>query len=201
MNKRGRPLEFNRDISLEKALRLFWLHGYSAVSTDHLCSEMGLTKPSLYNSFKSKDDLYIECLHHYNLIYASKLIAVLDKHSNAAIGIEKMLLATAKQFVDTRYPRGCLAITGLIEVIGKSKKIDKQIKLVQINFISAFQNYFDKTLKLDKKLNKKLSQFVVGQLYAIAIFSKTNSELFDFNFFIKMTRKTVQRIIDDHSAK
>jgi|GEM_PF-1158749 len=191
MIKKGRPLEFERQLAVDKALKLFWRKGYSAVSTDDLCKAMGLNKPSLYNAFGNKEDLYISCLIQYNQDYASKLISIMDKYNNPVMGVEKMLTLTAKQFRDPNFPSGCLAITGLVEVIGKSEKIDKHLRQVQKDFISAFEIYFNKNKIKASISHKKLAQYVVGQLYALAIFSKTNHDLYDFKHFIKMVRSAM----------
>ena len=46
----------------ETARELFYRRGIRAVGVDEIVSEAGVTKPSLYRAFKSKDDLVAACL-------------------------------------------------------------------------------------------------------------------------------------------
>jgi AcrR family transcriptional regulator len=49
----------------EAARRLFYERGIRAVGVDQIVSEAGVTKPSLYRAFESKDDLVATCLESY----------------------------------------------------------------------------------------------------------------------------------------
>lgn len=49
----------------ETACELFYKRGVRAVGVDEIVSEAGVTKPSLYRSFGSKDELVTACLEKY----------------------------------------------------------------------------------------------------------------------------------------
>ena len=48
-----------RDHLVDTALQLFCQHGFRATGIDRVLSESGVAKKTLYNHFKSKDDLII----------------------------------------------------------------------------------------------------------------------------------------------
>ncbi|MBA3677927.1 MAG: TetR/AcrR family transcriptional regulator [Sphingosinicella sp.] len=50
---------------LETACELFYKRGIRAVGVDEIVSQAGVTKPSLYRSFGSKDELVTACLEKY----------------------------------------------------------------------------------------------------------------------------------------
>ena len=50
--------------ALEAAMQCFWRHGYEATSLRDLTGAMGLTAPSLYNSFGDKQQLFGRALEH-----------------------------------------------------------------------------------------------------------------------------------------
>lgn len=191
MAPRGRPKQFDAPEVLDRALRLFWRHGFDGVSTDEICRDTGLSKPSLYNAFGDKEDLYIRCLDAYNQTYAGRLIAILEKYPDPVVGVEKMFTATAKQFRDPDFPAGCLALTGMVEVVGKSEKIDRHLRRVQQQFLAAFETYFSALPTKPRVPTKLIAQYLVAQLYALAMFSKTNPDLFDFRGFVKSVRTAV----------
>lgn len=61
----ARPKVFDEDKVLQAAMMCFWRHGYQATSMKDLESATGLTPGSIYNSFGSKNALFINTLDHY----------------------------------------------------------------------------------------------------------------------------------------
>jgi TetR/AcrR family transcriptional regulator, biofilm operon repressor len=48
-----------KDQIIEAAKRSFALHGYEGTTLSQIAKEVGIQKPSIYNHFKSKNDLYL----------------------------------------------------------------------------------------------------------------------------------------------
>jgi AcrR family transcriptional regulator len=61
----GRPKNFSREEVLEKAMPVFWTHGFSATSLQDLERATGVNKSGLYTEFRDKEDLFVACLRHY----------------------------------------------------------------------------------------------------------------------------------------
>ncbi len=61
----GRPKNFSREGVLEKALPLFWKHGFADTSLQDLEKATGVNKSGLYAEFADKGDLYLESLRYY----------------------------------------------------------------------------------------------------------------------------------------
>src|SRR6266436_8105411 len=61
----GRPKNFSREGVLEKALLVFWKHGFADTSLQDLEKATGVNKSGLYSEFADKADLYLESLRHY----------------------------------------------------------------------------------------------------------------------------------------
>lgn len=62
---RGPAKQFDRDHVLQRAMELFWAQGYEATGMSQLLEHMGIGRQSLYDTFGSKKDLYLEALGHY----------------------------------------------------------------------------------------------------------------------------------------
>ena len=62
---RGPQKQFDTDIALEQAMKVFWEHGYEAASLSQLLKQMGIGKKSLYDTFGNKQSLFLKALEHY----------------------------------------------------------------------------------------------------------------------------------------
>jgi AcrR family transcriptional regulator len=65
-------LDPRRRAILEVATRLFARDGYDAVRLTDVARELGLSKAALYQSFESKEALFVECIDHIRLLVVPK---------------------------------------------------------------------------------------------------------------------------------
>ena len=61
----GRPKTFSREEVLEKAMPVFWKHGFADTTLQELEQATGVNKSGLYTEFRDKEDLFVACLRHY----------------------------------------------------------------------------------------------------------------------------------------
>jgi AcrR family transcriptional regulator len=61
----GRPKNFSREEVLEKAMTVFWTHGFADTTLQDLEQATGVNKSGLYTEFRDKEDLFLACLRHY----------------------------------------------------------------------------------------------------------------------------------------
>src|SRR6202789_186471 len=61
----GGPKVFGREEVLEKAMPVFWKHGFADTSLQELERATGVNKSGLYAEFSNKEDLFVACLRHY----------------------------------------------------------------------------------------------------------------------------------------
>src|ERR1700674_2268702 len=61
----GRPKNFSRQGVLEKALPVFWRHGFADTSLQELEQATGVNKSGLYADFDGKEDLFLQSLRYY----------------------------------------------------------------------------------------------------------------------------------------
>ncbi len=110
----GRPREFCLQGALEKALEVFWRHGFEGASLAELTAAMGITKPSLYASYGNKEELFRKALDLYDRKYMGFMREALAAGSSreAAAGILLgMVHATTS---DGEHPPGCMSLNGAL---------------------------------------------------------------------------------------
>ena len=74
------PLPRAADRIRSSAQDLFYHQGIRAVGVDAIVAEAGVTKPSLYRSFGSKDDLVVAYLRDYETEFWRRFEAAVEAH-------------------------------------------------------------------------------------------------------------------------
>jgi AcrR family transcriptional regulator len=101
----GRP-QFDDEIVLNAAMRVFWRRGFVASSIDELTTAMGLSRSSLYQRFGDKSGLYREALASYTDRVLRRMDDVQADSRRAQL--ETLLLEFVPEEVDPERPAGCL---------------------------------------------------------------------------------------------
>ncbi len=109
----ARPLKFDPQVALENAMNVFWRQGYEATSLDDLTEAMGINRPSLYNTFGSKHDLYLATLKHYRERYSQQMIAALATANN----LHEALSGAFTAVIRSETGSGCMMVNTIIEIL------------------------------------------------------------------------------------
>jgi AcrR family transcriptional regulator len=105
----ARPRVFDVEKAVETATELFWRQGYERTSLADLTGAIGITPPSFYFAFGSKEGLFRKVLEHYRvsrLGYAEEALDCLTAREVA----EQLLLRLAELYTDPTRPPGCLSV-------------------------------------------------------------------------------------------
>lgn len=111
MSLKGRPRAFDADAALDRAIEVFWRHGYEGASLNDLTAAMGINRPSMYAAYGNKEELFRRAVGRYaeqDMAYAREALA----EPTAYAVIEKFLRANADALTRTDRPAGCLSIQG-----------------------------------------------------------------------------------------
>lgn len=100
----------------ETARNLFYQRGVRAVGVDEIVCEAGVTKPSLYRAFKSKDDLVAACLTENAKEGVAALEAVLDAAGPDPLARMNALVRYYAAKIDSPDFRGCLMSNIAVEL-------------------------------------------------------------------------------------
>lgn len=136
--QRGRPPSFNQDEALEKALNVFWLHGYEGASMAELSEALGMNKPSIYAAFGNKEELFRKALAKY-LAGPAAFVAEAVKAPTAQQVVEQFLFGAVEFLTTPNKPRGCMVVQGALTC-------GEGASLIQQELINYRQSYED-TLK------------------------------------------------------
>ena len=110
-NKRGRPRAFDERAVIEHAAGVFLDQGFESVSYEQLGKEIGLSKPSLYNTFGDKTAFFERVLDSYAQHALSMAKAEFQGKENLQIGVSSYLHGAAEIYSkQNALSQGCLLI-------------------------------------------------------------------------------------------
>jgi AcrR family transcriptional regulator len=121
----GRPREFDLDEALERAMDLFWRQGYEGTSLSDLTRELGLTRPSLYAAFGSKEALFLKALDLYEDRAGYRAAALTAR--TARDYARALLEGAADLHGDKKNPAGCLGVQGALVCAPESNAIRNEL--------------------------------------------------------------------------
>src|SRR5260370_42064355 len=61
----ARPRNFSREGVLERALPVFWKHGFADASLQELEKATGVNKSGIYSEFSGNEELFLQSLRFY----------------------------------------------------------------------------------------------------------------------------------------
>jgi TetR/AcrR family transcriptional repressor of nem operon len=79
INAMARHKEFDRDVALVEAIKVFASHGYEGASTETLLRRMRISRHSMYGTFGDKRRLYLEALQQYGSSSTAKIISAMHR--------------------------------------------------------------------------------------------------------------------------
>ena len=110
----GRQLNFDYNAALKAAMGVFWERGYEASSVQDLLEAMNIPKGSLYNTFKSKDELYTRALQYYRETVASSLLEKLEGSGSRVEAIREFFRSVISVSIEDG-SKGCLMLGAAVE--------------------------------------------------------------------------------------
>lgn len=111
----ARPLEFDRDAALDRAMRVFWRQGYQAASLPDLLTDMGISRSSLYAAFGDKRGLMLECVD----LFARRTLQILARARAANPPLEALRGFFDRSVIEPpggQSEWGCLLVNTVLEL-------------------------------------------------------------------------------------
>jgi len=110
----GRPRTFDRDQAIEQAMYLFWQQGYESTSLTQLKASInnGISAPSFYAAFGSKEALFRECVQRYLATFGQVTEFLWDTRLTGREAVETSLRRSAQMQCEPGHPTGCMVGLG-----------------------------------------------------------------------------------------
>lgn len=146
-NKTGRPLSFDRDAALERAMLTFWQNGYETTSITDLTGAMGISTPSLYGSFGDKKRLFLEAVE----LYAGDLESLGEGIASAPTALDaarEMLKGAVIAYTGETTPPGCLLASATASGSAGSAEVQRAVANIRTLVMSHLRQRIERDIAL-----------------------------------------------------
>jgi AcrR family transcriptional regulator len=168
----GRPREFDENKALERAMEVFWRHGYEGATLPALTKAMGINRPSLYAAFGSKEGLFRRALDRY-VAGPADYVRVAMAAPTAREVVKQLLNGAVKLLSDPAHPHGCLLVQGALACGAECDAIGKALTARRATGVAALAKRLEKA-KLNGDLPKDadaaaLACYFTAVIYGLAV--------------------------------
>ncbi len=132
-----RPREFSEMAALQAAIDCFWQRGYEATSMRDLGASMGLSAPSLYNTFGDKQTLFARALERYLDCTTRDRLRRLETSLPPKEAIRRFFAEIVDHSINDRERKGCFLVNSALEVAPHQSELGAVIA-EQFGEIEAF---------------------------------------------------------------
>ncbi|MFF3485416.1 TetR/AcrR family transcriptional regulator [Streptomyces sp. NPDC002701] len=118
----GRPRGFDADEALERAMLVFWRHGYEGASTANLTNAMGISTTSMYAAFGNKEKLFRRVLERYTEGPSAYLVRAMEEPTARDVAAA-VLAGTVRTTTRPANPQGCLGVHGALTASDSGQEV------------------------------------------------------------------------------
>jgi len=193
---RGRPRKFDEGKALMAAMHVFWAKGLSATSLDDLAIAMEMNRPSIYNAFGNKENIYRQSL----ALFCVQLDKELEETLHSSLDLRKGLIAFFDQALEAYCanspPMGCLMICTAPSESLSHPEVGKDLVSLIRHLDAGFLKRLEKA-ELNGEIEKGQKLALVAKmlqaiLQTLAIRSRTGESKVALR---KLVRYTVDKLV------
>ena len=176
----ARPREFDEAIALEAAIDCFWNRGYKATSVRDLAEQMGISAPSLYNTYGDKHALFVQALERYLDHSMRARIKRLEHALPPKQAVRRFIAEIIARSVNDRERRGCFLINSALEVAPH----DKELGAFIADRIAEIEAFFYRSIKRAQAEGtvpaecgaRDVARLLLGVLVGIRVLARSRPE-------------------------
>jgi TetR/AcrR family transcriptional repressor of nem operon len=187
----ARTKEFDENAVVEKAVLLFWCHGYNGASAQDMVEQLGISRSSLYDTFGDKRSLFIRALQQYRDAMAGSLITMIRQSTDIEQTIQQLLEQVGREAVKDKTGKGCFIVNTTIELAAHDAEIAGIIRQNMIDIENALSAAIKKGQK-EGVYSKKhsaaaLARFLFNTISGLRVASKTGTDKATYDDIIKVS--------------
>jgi TetR/AcrR family transcriptional regulator, transcriptional repressor for nem operon len=168
--------DFDEDVVIDRATKVFWAKGYEATSISDLVEAMQINKGSLYNAFDSKAALFTRALLKYDLENRQAAMEQLEALDSPLQAIKALFDSLVKESSADKERKGCLLVNTALDLPNQPPEIQRIVSSALLDF----ENFFKRVVKLGQKRGdfasdldpKETAQWLVSQVVGLRVLAR-----------------------------
>ncbi|UCV17823.1 TetR/AcrR family transcriptional regulator [Ferribacterium limneticum] len=179
IDEMARPREFDKQKALLQAMRLFWSKGYEATSISELLKATGLSKSSLYDTFGSKRELFLEAFDEYRKERMRKLHGYLTQCPTALASIHAFFEMVVEHARNEEQPFGCMSCNEAAELgphdVEVQQLVEQDFVGMEDSFALAIERGIQDGSISPTKDARKLARFLCASHQGLQIMARAKT--------------------------
>lgn len=124
----ARSKEFDTTLVLHKAMEVFGHYGYEGTTLQNLLDGLGIARQSLYDTYGTKQDLFISAVKHYASNKTSAVISELQRLGSVKEAIANIFHQAASVLKDAERARECFIMQSAIDQVPHVPEIGEFVR-------------------------------------------------------------------------
>jgi AcrR family transcriptional regulator len=150
-------------------MELFWARGFEGTTLEDLQAAMGgISPPSFYNVFGSKEQLFKEAADLYVATVGGPTLGALEGSRTAREGLESMLRLTAEFLSRPGKPHGCLLVLGAVNCTPANKGAQDYLRAIRRRAPKLIKQRLDRGVA-EGELSSEFNTNAAAAFYATMI--------------------------------
>ena len=136
----GRVRQFDRDDAVEWVMNEIWRAGFEACSVKSISENLGITRSSFYNTFGSRESLFIEALQHYFQTSPDRKLNAFAESKRPLVLLCEVFKEACRARANDPEHRGCLAVNSVSELVGVNDALGPPLENAMLQSIDRFEH-------------------------------------------------------------
>jgi TetR/AcrR family transcriptional regulator, transcriptional repressor for nem operon len=172
-----RTKAFDPDEVLQKAMQIFWEHGYAATSADTFVQGMGINRFSLYSTFGGKHRLFVVALDRYRDTVVADIVGELEQAVSGRATIRQFFTRLVDFFGSAHGWRGCLITNTAVELAPHDAQAAAKVQAYVVRLEEAFYRALLQAQQTGQvaasSKGRDLARFLTGSALGLGVLAKT----------------------------
>jgi Transcriptional regulator len=172
----ARTKEFDQEQALDAAMHLFWERGYEATSIQDLVEATGVQRQSLYDTFGSKHEMFLQTLMRYQELEGHQLSDIMKAHPKGGLPLIRAIFGSRASHTVCD-PRGCFGSNCSVELGTSDQAVAERIRIGRDGLEELFKRCLVQAEDARELKNSSsvsaLAQFLVNAFFGLNLMAKT----------------------------
>lgn len=173
----ARTKNFSPDKVLEKAVDLFWEKGFHATSMQELVNHLEINRASMYDTFGSKQSLFLAALDHYQEKEAKEVSAILYYYTNVRQGLYVLFEYLVDTALKENSSNSCFHVNSITELANTEGEVRESLARARELQLKMYKTYLEYGLNQGQISPQKNSEFLANSLYTFQCGLMTTSKI------------------------